>query len=213
MCTDTHVHYTVHSNSLNTKHTSKHIRLSSRHAHTQPVLHLSVCSSPPPADVLARDSAELSWRAADGTGSLLLSFIEHYLFYSFSSADSLLQVASLATFSWNDPIFPSRANSSSLFFFVFLLNFHFVDAWKQLVIFALPSLSTGILKFHEVYLGEGVSEGGSEFQEGGSSGVVCGSSLEQHIASAREALGVESYYSRWDVYSCHNNMKILLSVC
>uniref|UniRef100_A0A671YBY4 Tetratricopeptide repeat domain 28 n=1 Tax=Sparus aurata TaxID=8175 RepID=A0A671YBY4_SPAAU len=55
----------------------------------------------------------------------------------------------------------------------------------------------GILKFHEVYLGEGVSEGASEFQETGSnSGVISGSSLEQHIASAREALGVESYYSR-----------------
>lgn len=60
----------------------------------------------------------------------------------------------------------------------------------------LPFLTTGILKFHEVYLGEGVSEGGSDFQEGGVSGVVSGSSLEQHIASAREALGVESYYSR-----------------
>lgn len=55
---------------------------------------------------------------------------------------------------------------------------------------------TGILKFHEVYLGEGVSEGGSDFQDGGSGGMVSGSSLEQHIASAREALGVESYYSR-----------------
>uniref|UniRef100_A0A8C4YXE9 Tetratricopeptide repeat domain 28 n=1 Tax=Gadus morhua TaxID=8049 RepID=A0A8C4YXE9_GADMO len=54
----------------------------------------------------------------------------------------------------------------------------------------------GILKFHEVYLGEGLTEGGSEFQEGGTGGVALGSSLEQHIASAREALGVESYYSR-----------------
>ncbi|KAJ3603529.1 hypothetical protein NHX12_028274, partial [Muraenolepis orangiensis] len=54
----------------------------------------------------------------------------------------------------------------------------------------------GILKFHEVYLGEGLSDGGSEFQEGGAGGVALGSSLEQHIASAREALGVESYYSR-----------------
>ncbi|XP_064163100.1 tetratricopeptide repeat protein 28 [Anguilla rostrata] len=54
----------------------------------------------------------------------------------------------------------------------------------------------GILKFHEVYLGEGVSEGGSsEFQEAGG-GAGGGSSLEQHIASAREALGVDSYYSR-----------------
>uniref|UniRef100_A0A3Q2XB06 Tetratricopeptide repeat protein 28 n=1 Tax=Hippocampus comes TaxID=109280 RepID=A0A3Q2XB06_HIPCM len=56
----------------------------------------------------------------------------------------------------------------------------------------------GILKFHEVYLGEGISDVGSDFQEGGGSGggVVSASSLEQHIASAREALGVESYYSR-----------------
>ncbi|XP_036385716.1 tetratricopeptide repeat protein 28 [Megalops cyprinoides] len=60
----------------------------------------------------------------------------------------------------------------------------------------------GILKFHEVYLGEGMSESGaSEFQEGGSGGGLQGgggggSSLEQYIASAREALGVDSYYSR-----------------
>uniref|UniRef100_A0AAZ3PME7 CHAT domain-containing protein n=1 Tax=Oncorhynchus tshawytscha TaxID=74940 RepID=A0AAZ3PME7_ONCTS len=54
----------------------------------------------------------------------------------------------------------------------------------------------GILKFHEVYLGEGVTEGGPDLHEGGGGGVVSGSSLEQHIASAREALGVESYYSR-----------------
>ncbi|XP_061672969.1 tetratricopeptide repeat protein 28-like isoform X1 [Syngnathoides biaculeatus] len=53
----------------------------------------------------------------------------------------------------------------------------------------------GILKFHEVYLGEGISEVGSDFQEGGG-GLVGALSLEQHIASAREALGVESYYSR-----------------
>ncbi|KAJ8260857.1 hypothetical protein COCON_G00165800 [Conger conger] len=53
----------------------------------------------------------------------------------------------------------------------------------------------GILKFHEVYLGEGMSESGSsEFQEAG--GVAGGgSSLEQHITCAREALGVDSYYS------------------
>ncbi|MFT7805076.1 tetratricopeptide repeat protein 28-like isoform X2 [Arapaima gigas] len=59
----------------------------------------------------------------------------------------------------------------------------------------------GILKFHEVYLGEGVSEGGPDFQDGagGGGGLQGGggvSSLEQHIASAREALGVDSYYSR-----------------
>lgn len=61
---------------------------------------------------------------------------------------------------------------------------------------------TGILKFHEVYLGEGASDGGtSDFQEGGGGSVPAGgscggSSLEQHISNAREALGVDSYYSR-----------------
>lgn len=66
-------------------------------------------------------------------------------------------------------------------------------------------MSSGILKFHEVYLGEGVSEGDPDFQEGagggggGGAGVAGGSSLEQYISSAREALGVESYYSRWGI--------------
>uniref|UniRef100_A0A8C1LVR8 Tetratricopeptide repeat protein 28 n=1 Tax=Cyprinus carpio TaxID=7962 RepID=A0A8C1LVR8_CYPCA len=61
---------------------------------------------------------------------------------------------------------------------------------------------SGILKFHEVYLGEGASDGGtSDFQEGGGGSVPAGgscggSSLEQHISNAREALGVDSYYSR-----------------
>ncbi|XP_017549177.1 tetratricopeptide repeat protein 28 isoform X1 [Pygocentrus nattereri] len=60
---------------------------------------------------------------------------------------------------------------------------------------------SGILKFHEVYLGEGASESGtSDFQEAGGSSLQAGggggSSLEQHIANAREALGVDSYYSR-----------------
>ncbi|XP_076842600.1 tetratricopeptide repeat protein 28 isoform X2 [Brachyhypopomus gauderio] len=62
---------------------------------------------------------------------------------------------------------------------------------------------SGILKFHEVYLGEGASDSGmADFQEvGGGSAVGSGgggpsSSLEQHIASAREALGVDAYYSR-----------------
>nr|XP_023664271.1 tetratricopeptide repeat protein 28-like isoform X2 [Paramormyrops kingsleyae] len=64
----------------------------------------------------------------------------------------------------------------------------------------------GILKFHEVYLGESVLEGGeSEFQEGGAGSPQrgsgggasgSGSSLEHYISSAREALGVDSYYSR-----------------
>uniref|UniRef100_W5L1B8 Tetratricopeptide repeat protein 28 n=1 Tax=Astyanax mexicanus TaxID=7994 RepID=W5L1B8_ASTMX len=64
----------------------------------------------------------------------------------------------------------------------------------------------GIVKFHEVYLGEGVSEGDPDFQEGrggaggeggGAGGIGAGvTSLEQYICSAREALGVESFYSR-----------------
>lgn len=111
--------YSLKSNilSINTKHTCKHIHVYSTdtptnlhkltHTHTQPVLHLTVCSSPPSSDVPAWNSAELSWRAADGTGSLLLSFIEHYLFYLFCSTDVLLHVASLTAFSWNGPIFPS----------------------------------------------------------------------------------------------------------
>ncbi|XP_076853711.1 tetratricopeptide repeat protein 28-like isoform X2 [Brachyhypopomus gauderio] len=53
----------------------------------------------------------------------------------------------------------------------------------------------GIVKFHEVFLGEGMSEGDPDFQEGGGAG--CGvSSLEQYICSAREALGVEPCYNR-----------------
>ncbi|XP_026995435.1 tetratricopeptide repeat protein 28 isoform X2 [Tachysurus fulvidraco] len=58
---------------------------------------------------------------------------------------------------------------------------------------------SGILKFHEVYLGDGASESGpSEFQEAGGGSMQGGgaSSLEQHIANAREALGVDAYYSR-----------------
>lgn len=70
---------------------------------------------------------------------------------------------------------------------------------------------TGILKFHEVYLGEGASEGGtSDFQEGGSG--VMPSSLEQHISNAREALGVDSYYSRWmhiDYYELYELLTII----
>uniref|UniRef100_A0A4W4DN26 Tetratricopeptide repeat protein 28 n=1 Tax=Electrophorus electricus TaxID=8005 RepID=A0A4W4DN26_ELEEL len=61
---------------------------------------------------------------------------------------------------------------------------------------------SGILKFHEVYLGEGALESSAaDFQEAGggsgtaSGGCGAGSSLEQHIASAREALGVDAYYS------------------
>lgn len=65
---------------------------------------------------------------------------------------------------------------------------------------SVPCAFPGILKFHEVYLGEGASESGpSDFQEAGAGSMQGGgaSSLEQHIANAREALGVDAYYSRW----------------
>ncbi|XP_025764827.1 tetratricopeptide repeat protein 28 isoform X3 [Oreochromis niloticus] len=65
----------------------------------------------------------------------------------------------------------------------------------------LISPGTGIVKFNEVYLGEAGLEV-SEFQDGSGSpqsggGAVGGSfSLEQYIHNAREALGVDSHYSR-----------------
>ena len=62
-----------------------------QYTHTQPVLHPSVLFPAP----LRCFCLTLSWRAADGTGSLLLYFIEHYLFYSFCSTYALLQTASL----------------------------------------------------------------------------------------------------------------------
>ncbi|KAK7895485.1 hypothetical protein WMY93_020810 [Mugilogobius chulae] len=57
----------------------------------------------------------------------------------------------------------------------------------------LISPGTGIVKFHEVYLGE------SEYQDGDSSpqGLCAGVfTLEQYITNAREALGVDGHYSR-----------------
>ncbi|XP_062038780.1 tetratricopeptide repeat protein 28 isoform X3 [Lepus europaeus] len=56
----------------------------------------------------------------------------------------------------------------------------------------------GILKFHEHYLGDGTVESSGDFQAGSSAALpsVTSSALEHHIASVREALGVESYYSR-----------------
>lgn len=98
------------------------------------------------------------------------------------------------------PTFHERSSVGNVSALLFFFSSCFVFAVKsqfsiQHLFFPLSD-SAGILKFHEVYLGEGVSEGGPEFQEGGGGGVISGSSLEQHIASAREALGVESYYSR-----------------
>ncbi|KAM4527799.1 tetratricopeptide repeat protein 28 isoform 2-T2 [Odontesthes bonariensis] len=60
----------------------------------------------------------------------------------------------------------------------------------------LISPGTGIVKFHEVYLGEAGPEA-SEFQDGGGSPQGAGPlSLEQYICNAREALGVDNHYSR-----------------
>ncbi|XP_075885701.1 tetratricopeptide repeat protein 28 isoform X2 [Nelusetta ayraudi] len=64
---------------------------------------------------------------------------------------------------------------------------------------------TGIVKFNEVYLGEAGADG-SEYQDGArspQSGAGAGGgplTLEQYIGNAREALGVDSHYSR--VSSC-----------
>ncbi|XP_068430413.1 tetratricopeptide repeat protein 28 [Clinocottus analis] len=68
----------------------------------------------------------------------------------------------------------------------------------------LISPETGIVKFNEVYLGEAGLE---EFQDAGGGGSPLGGgggggggggpqSLEQYICNAREALGVDSHYSR-----------------
>lgn len=76
------------------------------------------------------------------------------------------------------------------------MTFYMCRYFGKSVSRALP----GILKFHEVYLGEGASESGPpDFQEAGGVSVQGGgaTSLEQHIANAREALGVDAYYSRW----------------
>uniref|UniRef100_A0A2K5WCC6 Tetratricopeptide repeat protein 28 n=1 Tax=Macaca fascicularis TaxID=9541 RepID=A0A2K5WCC6_MACFA len=56
----------------------------------------------------------------------------------------------------------------------------------------------GILKFNEHYLGENTVENSSDFQASSSATLptATGSALEHHIASVREALGVESHYSR-----------------
>ncbi|KAM6902956.1 tetratricopeptide repeat protein 28 [Xenentodon cancila] len=60
----------------------------------------------------------------------------------------------------------------------------------------LLSPGSGIVKFHEVYLGEAGMET-AEFQDGGGTPQCSGPlSLEQYICNAREALGVDSHQSR-----------------
>lgn len=57
----------------------------------------------------------------------------------------------------------------------------------------------GILKFHEYYLGDSLTENAGDFHEANSVALqtLTTSALEQHISSVREALGVDSYYTRW----------------
>lgn len=56
----------------------------------------------------------------------------------------------------------------------------------------------GILKFHEYYLGDSLTENAGDFHEANSVALqtVTNSALEQYISSVREALGVDSYYTR-----------------
>lgn len=183
--------------------------------------HLPVCSSPPS---LWCSCSKLSWALMEGLSrwhrqpTLIFYWTLFVLFILRRRCAATHGLTHSFRLKWSN--IPSRRERviqtyekkwCGKWFGLFLFlpfKFHFTNTWRRLVMFALLSLSTGILKFHEVYLGEGVSEGGSEFQEGSGGGVISGSSLEQHIASAREALGVESYYSRWDVHSCHGEIKI-----
>lgn len=70
-------------------------------------------------------------------------------------------------------------------------------------------LVSGILKFHEHYLGDNAAENSSDFQAGSSTALPTATSsvLEQHIASVREALGVESYYSRQVVLRSQSHLQ------
>ncbi|XP_029427963.1 tetratricopeptide repeat protein 28 isoform X2 [Rhinatrema bivittatum] len=56
----------------------------------------------------------------------------------------------------------------------------------------------GILKFHEYYLGDSMVESSSDFHETSNTSlqIANSSTLEQYIASVREALGVDSFYTR-----------------
>ncbi|KAJ7416125.1 Tetratricopeptide repeat protein 28 [Willisornis vidua] len=56
----------------------------------------------------------------------------------------------------------------------------------------------GILKFHEYYLGDSLTENAGDFHEANSATLqtLTNSALEQHISSVREALGVDSFYTR-----------------
>ncbi|XP_055511853.1 tetratricopeptide repeat protein 28 isoform X3 [Leucoraja erinacea] len=56
----------------------------------------------------------------------------------------------------------------------------------------------GILKFHECYLGDGLADNNSDFNETSSLNLQTSSfsTLEQYVTNVREALGIDSYYTR-----------------
>lgn len=69
---------------------------------------------------------------------------------------------------------------------------------------------SGILKFHEHYLGDNTVENSSDFQAGSNATLptATSSALEQHVTNVREALGVESYYSRQVVQPFQSHVQI-----
>uniref|UniRef100_A0A8C0V7D3 Tetratricopeptide repeat protein 28 n=1 Tax=Cyanistes caeruleus TaxID=156563 RepID=A0A8C0V7D3_CYACU len=71
---------------------------------------------------------------------------------------------------------------------------HALQNYSQAVMY----LQEGILKFHEYYLGDSLTENAGDFHEANSVALqtLTNSALEQHISSVREALGVDSYYTR-----------------
>lgn len=98
-------------------------------------------------------------------------------------------------------IFPQNLSSSCGIEWA-VLNSKRCQLWKTPIHVLRQTLPpTGIVKFNEVYLGEAGADG-SEYQDGArspQSGAGAGGgplTLEQYIGNAREALGVDSHYSR-----------------
>lgn len=193
-----------------------------RHTHTHTACtSIPAVSTPPHPPLRFYCCLKLSWALVEGSRwhrqpTLIFYWTLFVLFILLYRCTATRGLTPISPLKWSSPPSPflfyeKRVVRKMLqLFFLFVCFLPFKSQFSAQHLFPLLplSLSAGILKFHEVYLGEGVSEGGTEFQEG-SGGVISGSSLEQHIASAREALGVESYYSRWDVHSCHCEIRIV----
>ncbi|XP_033845014.1 tetratricopeptide repeat protein 28 [Periophthalmus magnuspinnatus] len=81
-----------------------------------------------------------------------------------------------------------KVNSQKAMVLYYSLAGGFLYSW-------LISPGTGIVKFHEVYLGEADYQDGDRSPQGFGAGVVP-FTLEQYITNAREALGVDGLYSR-----------------